>query len=263
MALRYAVNSLDEVAEAHRSLYRADEAGGFKLDLEGYESASTLLEAKRREKDLRVEAETKLRELLAAQSVSKGTTDSDYQFAQEQAALAKKIPESLRAHAYGSPEYLAALAAYDAEHGPAYIEKLTEAATASRQAEIASLRADLERVTEDNAALDIAVELARAPEYHEVLLPHIRERLQGRRDENGKFSDATRAEVAAQLRGTPSFWPIIRGASPAEKAAHMRKVAETLGVPPARQPLTRAKFEALSPERRAESVRAGTTILDG
>jgi hypothetical protein len=261
--LRYEVESLDGVDEAHRGYYAPTESGAFRLQISGYESAAELRESKARESEGRKAAEAKIRELEATQS------DRQYAFAQEQAASAKalaKIPEALRAPVYGSPEYRAALAAYDAEHSAPYIAKLSEAATASKQAEIASLRADLETATLDRVSHELSVKLAH-PEYRALLLPHIRERLEAR-DENGAVvisakGAASLDDLAEQMRAAPEFSRIIIGASPAEKARHAARVAETLGEPAARQPLTRAKFEALSPEKRAEHARAGTTILDG
>jgi hypothetical protein len=265
MALKYSVPSLDDVEEAHRQHYIADEAGGFKLDLEGYESASELREAKRRERDLKHEAKAKLRELEAAQSGSGySDSDADYAFAESQAALAKKIPPSLRAHAYGSPEYLAALAALDAEYSASHTAKLREA-TAGQQAQVDSMRADLARVTLERVALYLAAKLAR-PGCAPLLIPHIAARLVGR-EENGAFvvgvKDAASLEaLAEQFRNDVAFVPIIHGTSPTEKALHHKRVAETLGVKPPTQPLTRAKFEQLSPELRASHVRAGAQIFD-
>jgi O6-methylguanine-DNA--protein-cysteine methyltransferase len=267
IVLKFEVPDLSQIDEALRGLYEPTETGAFRLQISGYMTTAELRESKQRETEARKAAETRLRELEAAQSGSKGTTDSDYKFAQEQAALAKKIPESLRAHPYGSSEYLAALAAYDAENGPPFIAKLGETTAASQQAHLASLRADLERVTLERVSHELAAKLIRPGCDAMLLIPHIAARLEGR-EEGGVFSvhskDAADLDaLAEQFRTDNRFERIIKGASQAEKALHAKRVAETLGTPAAREPLTRAKFEALSPERRAESARAGVTILDG
>jgi hypothetical protein len=240
MPLQWEVENLDAVEEAHRPHYSKTEAGAFRLNVEGFETAEELREGLRAEVAAKkaARAEVKRLEALAVES-------APLRAEQEQAARHRAELE----------------AEFNAKAEQENTRKLAEF-KASQQALIAGMRADLERVTEENAVLDIAAELARFPEYREVLLPHIHERLQGRRDENGKFSDATRAEVAAQLRGDSAFAPIILGASPQERAIHAKRVAETIGAKTAQQPITRAKFEALTPEKRTDSVRAGVTILD-
>jgi hypothetical protein len=262
--LKFEVPDLSQIDEALRGFYEPTDTGAFRLQISGHQTTAELRESKHRESEGRKAAETRLRELEAAQ------TDREYKFAREQAALAKelaKMPESLRAHAYGSPEYLAALAAFDAEQSAPYIAKLREATAASQQAHLASLRADLERVTLDRVSHELAAKLARSPECVALLLPHIAARLEGR-EENGVFVVGTKDAadldaLAEQFRNDVAFAPIIRGASPQERALHAKRVAETIGAKAAPQPLTRAQFERLTPEKRAEQVRAGTSILDG
>jgi hypothetical protein len=133
------------------------------------------------------------------------------------------------------------------------------------QGQLDSMRRDRNRVVVEHAALDLAAKLAR-PGCNSLLMPHILGRLEAREEGGALVISAKGAsgldDLAEQLRTDPAFAPIIQGASPAEKAGHARRVAETTGQQPPPPTLTRRQFEALSPARRAEHARAGGTILD-
>jgi hypothetical protein len=243
--LKYEVPDLSQVAEALRGCYEKTEAGAYRLALDGYETPEQLRAGLAAEKAAARAAVAELARLekLAAESATR---------------LAEQEPEDARRKAEQEAQL-------NRQYEQENTRKLAEY-TASKEAEISSLRADRNRVVLEHAALNIAAKLARA-EYVAVLLPHIAERLEGR-EEGGVFSvhakDAPDLDaLAEQFRADKRFERIIVGASPAEKARHAARVAETLGVKAAQQPITRKQFESLPPERRAESVRAGTTILDG
>lgn len=236
--LRYEVENLDAVDPPLRDCYAQIEGGGFRLQISGYQTAAELREEKKRDTEARKVAEAKLRELELAQTDS---TDADYRRA-EAAAMLAKIPESLRAPAYRSAEYIAALAAYQAEYSAPFLAKVNEAA-ASMQSQIDSMRADRNQAMLEHAATSLAARIAH-PGRLTVLLPHIAARLEGR-EADGVFSvhakDASSLDdLAEQFRNDPAFELIIIGASPAEKARQAARVAETLGQPAARQPMTRA-----------------------
>ena len=240
--LKYQISKLDDVHEAHRGLY-VQRDSGFVLDVVGIESPESLRASRHAEKLANNAARGKLAEL------EKQVAEADQRRAADASEAAQRRVEFE--------------ASFNADAEKKHAQKLAEA-TASLQAQVESLRADRDRVTEDNTVADIANELARAPEYRAVLIPHIRQRLQGCRDENGRFTETVRAEVTAHLRGDAAFAPIIRGASPAERAFHAKRVQETLGgAKAAQKPMTRGQFQALSPAQRSERVRAGVTILDG
>jgi hypothetical protein len=224
------------VARPH---YAKIEGGAYRLQING------------------VETKDELHAGLAREKAAKDAAVAQIHRLQKQAEeSAQRQAEQERQDAQAKAEREAELSAeFEREN----TRKLDEF-TASQEALIDGMRADRDRVTEDHAALDIAVELAR-PGCTALLVPHVRALLQGRRDENGKFSDATRADVTAQLRGDIAFSPITRGASPQDRALHAQHVAQTLGTPPPRPRLARARFEALSPEQRAEHARA-TEIFD-
>jgi multidrug efflux pump subunit AcrA (membrane-fusion protein) len=63
MLLKYTVDSLDGVEEAHKPLYVEQPGGGFRLAVEGVDSADELREALRKERDDRKAAKAQLAEL--------------------------------------------------------------------------------------------------------------------------------------------------------------------------------------------------------
>ncbi len=151
-------------------------------------------------------------------------------------------------------------AVFEREHA----RKLSEYA-ASQQAQLASLRADRDRVVLERTAVEIAARLANL-DCHTLLMPHIREKLEAH-EENGALVISAKGaptldHLVEQFRNDPAFAPIIKGASPQEKAFHARRVAETLGASPPTKSMTRAQFERLEPSHRSEHARAGTKISD-
>jgi phosphoglycolate phosphatase-like HAD superfamily hydrolase len=155
-------------------------------------------------------------------------------------------------------------AQFNAEAEKKHVQKLAEY-TAAQEAQIASLKADRSQITLEHAAHELAAKLA-VSGSSAVLVPHILERLEAREDEGVLIVSAkghpSLEHLAEELRADPAFERIIVGASPAEKALHARRVAETLGTKAPAQSLTRQAFERLSPEQRSAHARAGTTILD-
>jgi len=151
-------------------------------------------------------------------------------------------------------------ATFEQEHA----RKLAEY-RAGTEAQLASLRADRNRVVLERTAVELAAKLS--PDYVEVLLPHIQERLEAHEADGRLVVSAkdlpTLDHLVEEFRANPVFARVVKGASAQEQAFHARRVAETLGASPPTQSMTRAQFEALSPTQRTERVRAGTKISDG
>lgn len=244
MPLRYEVSDLADVPEAYRAHYVPTEGGGFRLELDGYETREQLRAGLDAEKShtQRARAELARLEKQAAESALR-------QSAQE------------REDAQRQDERVAQLnVEYEQEHA----RKLREYA-ASQQALIDGMRSARDRAAIKWAADSLAERIAR-PGCVALLLPHIRERLTVQED-GGAYSVGVKDlpsldDLAAELFANPAFERIIIGASPQERAIHAKRVAETLGEKPPTQPLMRAQFEKLTPEKRAAHARSGATILD-
>jgi hypothetical protein len=136
---------------------------------------------------------------------------------------------------------------------------------AGTEAQLTSMRADRNRIVMERTAHEIAAKLS--PDYAEVLLPHICERLDAHEADGRLVVSAknlpTLDHLVEEFRADPAFARVVRGASPAEQAFHARRVAETLGASLSTQSMTRAAFERLTPQQRSEHARAGMRISDG
>lgn len=242
MPLKYTVESLDAIDPALREHYTPT-PNGFRLELTGHETAEQLLESKRVDRDGRNSAIEKIivLEKLAAEAATRQTEQD------------RKDAQAAEREATRSAEYERENTRKLAEH------------EAGIQARVASLRAARDGAALDRVAIDLSVKLA-VPGSHELLLPHVRARLEAS-DADGVLSvsvkDASSYEhLAEQLRADPRFARVIENASPQDRAAHARRVAETLGTPQPRPPLTREKHEALPPAERAAQARGGAEIFD-
>ena len=231
--LKTRIKSLDEVSVELRDHYQASD-DGFELqtDVDLGFAALTHERAesrKKSERNQKLQARVKDLELaLEVRDHGKALTQRE-RFALENARrLADLKP--------GSPAWQAEFEKIMAEAQPMIDAEIAENESA-RQKEVAELRATVEVESVKCAARRVVTRLAKSG-CAEALLPHVSERIKAEwRD--GKcatvFVDASgvaTSELAlvTELRELrPDLAPIIEGASEADKAAHARRVAETLG----------------------------------
>lgn len=205
MPLQYKVADLADVDERLRQHYKQVEDGSFLAEIEGYESEAELREGLRAEKAARLAAKAEIRRL-----------------------------QQLIAERHAPPREPERLADDDAEYERQYGPKRAAFAEA-QQAEVASLRADRDRVAIDSAVEAMASDLA-LDGCAEVLECHIRDRLEVVETDAGyhvavKGSAATLDEMRDKIRSDPRFARALKGTSPIERARHARRVAETLAAP--------------------------------
>jgi hypothetical protein len=211
--LKYEVQDLADVEEAHRGLYVPIEAGAFRLDVVGFETAEQLREGLRAEVSAKKAARAELARLeKQAQESAQRQAEEEREAAQRRAELE---------------------AQFNAKAEQEHARKLSEFA-AAQQALIDEMRSARDRAAIKWAAESLAERIAR-PGCMELLLPHVRDRLIVQED-GGAYVVGVKDlpsldDLAAELFANPAFERIIKGASAQERAAHARRVAETLGVP--------------------------------
>ena len=132
--LKFEIDSLDEVEEAHKSLY-TEKDGKFRLGVSGIDPADELKEALRKEREERGEAKRKLAELEEAQRVREAKAAKD---AEQQALESGKFEEAYNTkaqRAYELEQQLAESQAINAE----MIEKTKESQINSELSRVASM----------------------------------------------------------------------------------------------------------------------------
>jgi hypothetical protein len=211
--LKYEVTDLSQVDEALRGCYAKIETGAYRLQISGHQTKEELRAGLAAEKAATAAATAKIKQLQAlAAEAEQRQAKQEREDAQRRAEREAQLSaEYERKHAQKLAEYVAGM-----------------------EAQVASLRADRERVTLGRVSHELAAKLIRPGCDAMLLIPHIAARLEGR-EENGAFvvgvkDAASLDELAEQFRTDNRFERIIIGASPIEKARHAARVAETLGV---------------------------------
>jgi hypothetical protein len=101
--------------------------------------------------------------------------------------------------------------------------------------QVEALQGTIRRLVRESAAIDLVARIKRPGIATELLMPTILPRLDVE-ERDGEFTAVgkgpngplTLEALAEELRATPALAPLIAGASADEKAAHARKVQETL-----------------------------------
>lgn len=152
-----------------------------------------------------------------------------------------RAQERLAAHSVGSPEYAAELEKINGEINADVAAAVAEE-RARIQAEVDATTATGRRLACDAEALSIAREIAHDEGCAQALYPQIRPHVSV--DENAadgqqfRFSDptygtnTTRDGLQNNVKLAPKNQRLAKGQSPAEKAAHRRRVREALGEKP-------------------------------
>jgi hypothetical protein len=198
MPLQYKVETLDNIDEALRGLYAEDEAGGFRLVVEGLDDAAELKRAKDHEKARRKEVERQLKELQDAKTAEAEKARKAHEDALSKAGDVDALIKSWeKKHADG-------LAAKDAEYQP----RLTK------------LESTIRRVFVSEKAQAIANEIAVSGSAS-VLVDHIAKRLRAEDrdgdyvtivvDAEGKASALTLDDLKKEFVGNKAFAPVIAG----------------------------------------------------
>lgn len=245
MTLKATVASLDGIDEAIQALYVEDKAaGGFRLNVEGLEDTTALKNAKEHEKKARQEVEKKLKELQDAQKEKDAAAAKALEDAARASGDVKAIDESW------SKKHTEALAAKDAEYKP-LVESLTN---------------DVTRLLIDNVAQGIAADIAVDSDSVPALIPHIKARLgvdirDNKRttvvvDENGRPSALTLDEMKKEFVGNKAFARLVAGSKASGSGAAGAKSGGAAGA----KKITKAAFDAMSPQDRAAFVTGGGVI---
>ncbi|MEM1189936.1 MAG: hypothetical protein AAGI72_15495 [Pseudomonadota bacterium] len=192
--LKLEIDSLEGVEESQRALYKEQEGGGFRLEVEGIEDTGALKRAKDHEKKQRQEAEDRARGLQEKLDA----IDKDNKEAKDKNARDKGDVEALE---------------------KSWQEKLTNRET-ELNGKIESLEGSLRTVLVDGKAEALAAELA-IDGSAAALLPHIKARLatdmrDGQMttvvlDKEGKPSALTVDELKKEIAGEKAFAPLIAG----------------------------------------------------
>lgn len=247
MALKYKIEKLEDVAEAHRAFYKADAAGGFVLDADGIDDAAEIKRARDHEKDARKKAEQQLKELTDKQKLDEEKARKAAEDAARAAGNVTALEESWKT------KYATDLAAKDAEY----------------KTQMESLTGDVDRLLRDNVARDISRKLA-LPGHDEVLLPHILGRLKvdvrdGQRvttviDAKGQASALTLADLEKEIAANKVFSPLLVGSKGSGGGAGGD--TRSGGANPAQKQVTRQAFDAMSHLDRAAHAKTGGTVID-
>jgi hypothetical protein len=193
-------------------LYTKTEAGAYRLQISGYQTAEELREG------LRAEISAKKAARAEVKRLEKQADESAQRQAEEEREAAQRRAE-LEAQ-------------FNAKAEQEHARKLRQF-RAAQQALIDEMRSARDRAAIKWAAESLAARIAR-PGCMELLLPHVRDRLIVQEDDDGAYSVVAKDLpsldlLAAELFANPAFERIIKGASAQERARHARKVAETIG----------------------------------
>lgn len=225
------VNSLDQVPAGLREHYGpAEDGNGFEVQIEGAGALRRVLAIERQH---RRNAEGRAKELDTQVRHLRGLPKREEmspreQFLEEAAQRLVGLQGDAKAVELRKIEQeLTALA--DAEIGE--IQR-------SGPARVQALQQTVRRLTRESAATEIITRIRRPGVSVDLLMPTVLARLDVEEREGdfvaiGKDASGRPMSLEAlvgELRATPALAPLIAGASPEEKAAHARKVAETLGV---------------------------------
>lgn len=191
MALKLIVDTLDSVPEALHGEYTEGDDGKFKLNVEGLEDTGALKRALEHERTARKEAKT-----LAQQHEQQLTELQEKLDEIHRGAVPKGDVEALE------NSWRTKLAKMEKE----------------RDEQLGTLQSSLQTLLVDNVAQQLASKISTAPE---VMLPHIRSRLQVEMVEgkpatrvlgaDGKPSASSVEDLAKEFVANPAFAPIIVG----------------------------------------------------
>ena len=132
--LKFEIDSLDEVEEAHKSLY-TEKDGKFRLGVTGIDPADELKEALRKEREERGEAKRKLAELEEAQRIREAQAAKD---AEKQALESGKFEEAYNTKAKRAHELEQQLAEAQAINAD-MLEKTKDSQINSELSRVASM----------------------------------------------------------------------------------------------------------------------------
>lgn len=250
--LKELVTSLDEIPEGLREHYAPDRDGGFMLQI----SEGPLINALNRERQRRRDVEHRAgqhqsrADQLANEVEALTAQLHDANVALESLRLASgaKKREDMTPRERFMEEAGRRLGGLEGEALEAERAKLEEEMTPLIEAEIAAHRKEQQRQIErrqgtinrlmrEQAAMDLVMRVRRPGVEAGVLMPLVLDRFHIE-ERNGELVTIVKGAddqpisldaLAEELRTTPALAPLIAGASADEKAAHARKVAETLG----------------------------------
>lgn len=186
MKLKMQLDNLEGVVESLKPFY-TEKDGKFHLNLDGYEPPEALLRAKNHEKQLRQEAETKVRE-LTTQVTDLETKVTELEDTNRQKGGMAALEQSWK-------------------------DKLAKA-NSDHATELSKRDAQINKLLVDNVADSMAAELSDAPE---LLGDIIRKRLTVKDgqtrvlDANGELSATTLEELREEFKGNKKYAAIIRG----------------------------------------------------
>lgn len=163
MAIQFILDTLDGIPDVLKAEYKKDDATGkFTLDLVGGEDTTALKNAKEHEKNLRVAAENRVRELTDQLTTAQGNVTAAEQA--RDAAIADKGKDVTAIEA-------------------SWQQKVDEAKAAKTKVET-ELTGEIERLLVTNTAQGVAAEISVVPELFETV---VAKRLKVEKGADGKY----------------------------------------------------------------------------
>jgi hypothetical protein len=230
MSLKEHVASLDEVPEALREHYGpAEDGNGFELQIG---DVGPLRNALRHEKQHRKNAEGRARELDTQVRHLRGLPPREKMTPREKFFEdAGKRLAGLEGDAFANEQ-----SKLEAEMVPLIAAEIAEHEQGLKQ-RLDRTRDTIVRLMRERAAMDLVMQIRKPGIAAHVLLPLVLDRFDVQ-ERDGDFAATAKGAngepmsveaLAEELRANPAFAPLVAGTSEAEKAAHSRKVEETLG----------------------------------
>lgn len=247
MALKMAVEKLDEIPEAQRGLYTKD-GDVFRLDLEGYEDPTTLKSALEKER----------KAARDAVGMTKAWKDLG--------KTPEEIAALVAAHEQAEKDKLKKAGEWDKLRHQ--MDEQHQQALAKEAEKANAYRSKLERTLVDAAG---ARALAEAKGNTELLLPHLKARVkvieengelevrvvdaQGNPRVNAKGEFLSIPDVVSEMRQSDTFAPGFLAPNASGGGARPSGAAGS-------KTMSRSQFEQLAPAQRGEVARSGVAIVD-